>query len=67
MFDDFTKTAVITLLLLFNKTYFAVLLTLLFLSIFKFTKEIKAIILGFSMTIISNYIGWIYAHLEQFQ
>jgi len=64
MFDDFTKTAVITLLPLFNKTYFAVLLTLLFLSIFKFTKEIKAIILGFSMTIILNYIGWIYAHVR---
>ena len=62
--DYYTKTAIITLLPLFNKIYFAVMLSLLILSVIKFTKEIKAIILGFSMIIVLNYIGWIYAHVR---
>jgi hypothetical protein len=62
--DPFTLTAVITLLPLFNKVYFFIIGTLLFLSIFKFTKEIKALILGFGMITILNYVGWIYAHVR---
>ncbi len=61
---DEVKVIIITLLPLFNKFYFGVMLTLLFLSLFKFSKEIKAIILGFSMIIILNYVGWIYANVR---
>jgi len=61
---DFIKAAIITLLPLFDKFYFAALLSILFLSLFKFTKEIKALILGFSMIFILNYVGWIYAHVR---
>ncbi len=62
--SDFTKVAIITMLPLFNKFYFISLFVILFLSLIKFNKEIKAIILGFSMIFILNYVGWIYAHVR---
>ena len=63
-FKDFTKTAVITLLPYFNKFYFGSLGFILILSLMKFSKEIKTLILGFSMIFILNYVGWIYANVR---
>ena len=63
-FKDFTKVAVITLLPYFNKFYFGILGFILVLSLMKFGKEIKAIILGFSMIFILNYVGWIYSNVR---
>ena len=62
--DDFAKAVIITLLPLFNKFYFGSIATLILLSLLKFTKEIKALILGFGMIFLLNYIGWIYAHVR---
>ena len=63
-FKDLTKISILTLYPYFNKFYFLSLGIILFLSIFKYGKEIKALILGFSMIFILNYIGWIYAHVR---
>ena len=65
-FKDFTKVAILTLYPYFNKFYFFSLGTIFFLSLFNYTKEIKALILGFSMIFILNYVGWIYAHVRAF-
>lgn len=62
--SDFTTASIITLLPFFNKFYFISLFIILMLLIVRFNKEIKAIILGFSMVFILNYIGWIYAHVR---
>jgi hypothetical protein len=40
------------------------MLSILFLSILKFSKEIKTVLLGFSMIVIVNYVGWIYANIR---
>ena len=61
---DFTKIAIITLLPYFNKFYFGFLGFILILSLINFSKEIKTLILGFSMIFILNYVGWIYAHVR---
>ena len=61
---DEVKVIIITLLPLFNKFYFGVMFTLLFLALFRFGKELKTIILGFSMIIVLNYVGWIYANVR---
>ena len=63
-FKDFTKIAIITLLPYFNKFYFGILGFILVLSLIKFGKEIKAIILGFSMIFILNYVGWMYSNVR---
>ena len=65
-FKDFTKVAILSLYPYFNKFYFLSLGVILFLSLFKYGKEIKTLILGFSMIFILNYIGWIYAHVRAF-
>ncbi len=48
----------------FNYFYFVCLATILLISLLKTGKEIKALILGFSMIFILNYVGWIYAHVR---
>ncbi len=48
----------------FNIFYFISLITLLILSLIKSSKEIKTVILGFSMIFILNYAGWIYANVR---
>ena len=63
-FNDFIKTAILTLYPYFNKFYFGSLSFILFISIFNYSKEIKALILGFSMIFILNYLGWIYSHVR---
>ena len=63
-FKDLTKISILTLYPYFNKFYFGSLGIILFLSLFKYGKEIKSLILGFSMIFILNYIGWIYAHVR---
>ena len=63
-FKDFTKVAIITLLPYFNKFYFGILGFILVLSLMKFGKEIKAIILGFSIIFILNYVGWMYSNVR---
>ena len=63
-FKDIVKVSIITLLPYFNKFYFLSLSIIFFLLLFKFTKEIKALILGFSMIFILNYVGWIYSHVR---
>jgi len=63
-FKDFTKIAIITLLPYFNKFYFIVLSFILIISFINFGKEIKTLILGFSMIFILNYVGWIYSHVR---
>jgi hypothetical protein len=60
--DDFAKVTIITLLPLFDKFYFGSIIALLLLSVFRFGKNIKALILGFGMIFVLNYVGWIYAH-----
>jgi 4-amino-4-deoxy-L-arabinose transferase-like glycosyltransferase len=60
--DNFAKVTIITLLPLFDKFYFASIGALTLLSLFKFGKTIKALILGFGMIFVLNYVGWIYAH-----
>ena len=63
-FDDFTRVAILTLYPFFNKFYFGILGFILIISIFNYGKEIKSLILGFSMIFILNYVGWIYAHVR---
>jgi len=46
----------------FNYFYFISLGLILILSLIKFGKNIKTLILGFGMIFILNYVGWIYAH-----
>jgi hypothetical protein len=58
------KTAIITILPLFNTFYFASMLSIFFLSLINFSKELKILILGFSSIFIVNYIGWIYSHVR---
>jgi len=60
--DDMAKVTIIALLPLFDKFYFGSIGALVLLSLFKFGKQIKALILGFGMIFILNYVGWIYAH-----
>ena len=49
----------------FNFFYFISLGIILILSLIKFNKEIKTLILGFSMIFLLNYVGWIYAHARE--
>ena len=63
-FKDFTRVAILTLYPYFNKFYFISLGIILFLALFKYGKEIKTLILGFSMIFILNYVGWIYSHVR---
>jgi len=63
-FKDIVKVSIITLLPYFDKFYFLSLSIIFFFLLFKFTKEIKALILGFSMLFILNYVGWIYSHVR---
>ncbi|WP_457560290.1 ArnT family glycosyltransferase [Caminibacter sp.] len=60
--DDFAKATIISLLPYFDKFYFGSLGALILLSLFKFGKTIKSLILGFGMIFVLNYVGWIYAH-----
>lgn len=59
---ELIKIVIFSLLPFFNKFYFGSMITIFLLSFMKFSKEIKAVILGFSMIFILNYAGWIYAH-----
>ena len=63
-FNDFTRTAILTLYPYFNKFYFGILGFILIISIFNYGKELKTLILGFSTIFILNYVGWIYAHVR---
>ena len=49
----------------FDVSYFMILGVILALLFVKTTKESKAMILGFSMIFILNYVGWIYAHARE--
>ncbi|NPA10769.1 MAG: glycosyltransferase family 39 protein [Epsilonproteobacteria bacterium] len=62
--DPIVKTAIITLLPLFNTAYFALMGAMLVGGIYKFGKEAKVVILGFGMIAVFNYVGWIYAHVR---
>ena len=47
---------------LFNVWYYISLFAILLLTLIKLGKEKRALVLGFSMIFILNYVGWIYAH-----
>jgi len=63
-FNEFTKMAILTLYPFFNKIYFGALGFILVISIMNYGKELKSLILGFSMIFILNYLGWMYAHVR---
>jgi len=62
--DPLTKGAIIAILPYFNKIYFGVMFSILFLTLMKFGIKTKTVIMGFATIIIVNYIGWIYAHIR---
>ena len=63
-FNEFVKISIDIIKPFFDKYYFLSLIIILILSLIKFSKEVKALILGFSMIFILNYIVWIYSHVR---
>ncbi|MRJ05967.1 MAG: phospholipid carrier-dependent glycosyltransferase [Epsilonproteobacteria bacterium] len=64
--DPFFKTAVITLLPYFNKTYFLVIFLSIGALLFPTPLRVKGAIMGIISVGILNYLIWIYAHFIQF-
>ncbi len=62
--NEFVKISIEIIMPYFNWFYFLSLGIILILSVVKFNKEIKVIILGFGIIFVLNYVGWIYSHVR---